>query len=46
MTQKLTTIGRHRKAFNNEHSPYRIVSYNRPETIQTRKLAALFVYKK
>ena len=28
MTQKLTTIG-HRKAFNNEQSPYRIVSYKR-----------------
>ena len=26
MTQKLTTIG-HRRAFNNEQSPYRIVSY-------------------
>ena len=29
MTQTLTTIG-HRTAFNNEQSPYRIVSYNRP----------------
>ena len=29
MTQKLTTIG-HRTAFNNEQSPYRIVSYKRP----------------
>ena len=27
--QKLTTIG-HRTAFNNEQSPYRIVSYKRP----------------
>ena len=29
MTQTLTTIG-HRTAFNNEQSPYRIVSYKRP----------------
>ena len=29
MTQTLTTIGR-RTAFNNEQSPYRIVSYKRP----------------
>ena len=29
MTQTITTIG-HRTAFNNEQSPYRIVSYNRP----------------
>ena len=28
MTQKLTTIG-HRMAFNNEQSPYCIVSYKR-----------------
>ena len=42
MTQKLTTIG-HRTAFNNEQSPYRIVSYKRPrndkcKTIKTRKM--------
>ena len=30
MNQKLTTIG-HRMAFNNEQSPYRIVTYKRPE---------------
>ena len=29
MKQKLTTIG-HRSAFNNEQSPYRIVSYKSP----------------
>ena len=29
MTQTLTTID-HRTAFNNEQSPYRIVSYKRP----------------
>ena len=30
MTQKLTTIGHH-TAFNNEQSPYCIVSYKRPQ---------------
>ena len=29
MTQKLTALG-HRSAFNNDQSPYRIVSYKRP----------------
>ena len=29
MTQTLTTIG-HSTSFNNEQSPYRIVSYKRP----------------
>ena len=42
--QKLAAIG-HRTAFNNEQSPYRIVSYKRPqnhkcETIQMRNLTA------
>ena len=32
ITQKLTTIG-HRKAFNNEQSPYRIVSYKMPRKL-------------
>ena len=50
MTQKLTTIG-HRTAFNNEQSPYRIVSYKKlrndnVKTIQTKKLTALFIFKK
>ena len=50
MTQKLTAIG-HRTAFNNEQSPYRIVSYKRPrnhkcKTTQTRKLTAYLMYKK
>ena len=44
MKQKLITIG-HRTAFNNEQSPYCIVSYKRPrnnncKTIQTIKLTA------
>ena len=30
MTQKLTTIG-HRTTFNNEKSPYRLVSYKRSQ---------------
>ena len=50
MTQKWTTIG-HCTAFDNEQSPYRIISYKRPgndkcKTIQMRKLTALFVYEK
>ena len=36
MTQKLTTIG-HRMAFNNEQSPYRIVSYKRPRNDNEKK---------
>ena len=44
MTQKLTNMC-HRAAVNNEQSPYRKISYNRPrndkcKTIQTRKLTA------
>ena len=49
MTQKLTTIG-HCMAFNNEPTPYRIVSYKMPrndncKTIQAIKLTALLMYK-
>ena len=50
MTQKLTTI-RHRAAFNNEQSPYRIVSYimlrnDKFKTIQARKTNGLIYVQK
>ena len=49
MTQTLTTIGHH-TAFNNEQSPWRIVSYKRPrydpvKQFKREKLTALFVSK-
>ena len=50
MTQKLTTIG-HRTAFNNEKSPYSIVSYKRPRNdnvkqFKRKKLTGLIMLKK
>ena len=36
MTQKLTTVS-HRTAFNNEQSPYRIVSYKRPRNNDVKR---------
>ena len=36
MTQTFTTIG-HRTAFNNEQSPYRIVSYKRPRNNNVKR---------
>ena len=37
MTQKLTTTG-HRRAFDNEKSTYRIVSYKRPRNDNVKQL--------
>ena len=49
MTQKLTIVG-HRKAFSDEKSPYRIVSYKRPRNnnvkqFKWKKTTALFMHK-